>query len=46
FIMMYLVLSMYLPESFREKFEFFLEHPSNSTRTTVMNAYDVGTPTF
>lgn len=49
FIMVMLVVTMFLPESFRTLnavTRFFMEHPESSTTTTTMNFYDVGAPAF
>jgi len=47
FVMMFLVITMFLPKFLREgPARFFLEHPENSTTTTVMNFFDIGAPAF
>ncbi|MFX1573871.1 MAG: hypothetical protein ACFFB0_14075 [Promethearchaeota archaeon] len=47
FIMIWLVITMFLPTWLREgPFRFFLEHPENDTTTHIMNLFDVGAPAF
>ena len=47
FVMMFLVVSMFLPKFIRDgPARFFLEHPENDTTTTIMNFYDIGAPAF
>jgi hypothetical protein len=47
YIMIMLVVTMFLPRALREgPLRFFLEHPENSTTTTTMNFFDIGTPAF
>ncbi|MHA1488369.1 MAG: hypothetical protein ACTSRI_01790 [Promethearchaeota archaeon] len=46
-IMIFLVITMYLPRYIREgPARFFLAHPENSTTTMLMNFYDIGAPVF
>ena len=47
FIMIWLVVTLFLPAEIREGFlRFFLEHPPNERTTHVMNFFDVGAPVF
>ena len=47
FIMIWLVITLYLPTALREGvLRFFLAHPENETTTHVMNLFDVGAPAF
>ncbi|NHJ21496.1 MAG: hypothetical protein EAX91_11170 [Candidatus Lokiarchaeota archaeon] len=49
FIMLLLVITEFLPNTFREASEitrFFLAHPPNQTIVTYMNFYDIGAPAF
>ena len=47
FIMIWLVITMFLPTWLREgPFRFFLDHPENEKFTHIMNLFDVGAPAF
>ncbi|MFX0001006.1 MAG: hypothetical protein ACFE9Q_00515 [Candidatus Hodarchaeota archaeon] len=47
FIMIWLVITLYLPTAIREGIlRFFLSHPENETTTHIMNLFDIGAPAF